>query len=201
VVQAYARVGPLTRRPPPQARAPQQAEAALQTQPVGRSPQACLPRRWRYTRLCRRSSKPRRPTLASQVAAWRARVAADGLAVAEAMPLLDEGDRGAPLVRPALERLRDVRAAGRGDRLYVPAPDRLARQYAYQVPLVDELRRVGVAVLFLTRALGQSREDDLVLQGQGRLAANERAKLMERQRRGTRHAARIGAVNGLRGAP
>jgi hypothetical protein len=36
VVQAYARVVPITRRPTPQARAPQQAEDAPQTQHVGR---------------------------------------------------------------------------------------------------------------------------------------------------------------------
>ena len=51
-------------------------------------------------------------TVASQVVALRERVAADGLAVSEAMQFLDEGYSGATLVRPALERLRDVIAAG-----------------------------------------------------------------------------------------
>jgi len=46
------------------------------------------------------------------------------------MALLDDGDSGAPLVRPALERLRDAAAAGVIDRLYVHSPDRLARKYA-----------------------------------------------------------------------
>jgi len=72
-------------------------------------------------------------TVASQVVALRERVAADGLAVSEAMQFLDEGYSGATLVRPALERLRDVIAAGSVDRLYVHSPDRLARKYAYQV--------------------------------------------------------------------
>jgi hypothetical protein len=36
VVQAYERVVPITRRPTPQARSPQQAEGVPQTQPVGR---------------------------------------------------------------------------------------------------------------------------------------------------------------------
>ena len=49
------------------------------------------------------------------------------------MQFLDEGYSGATLIRPALERLRDVIAAGAIDRLYVHSPDRLARQYAYQV--------------------------------------------------------------------
>src|SRR5688572_20961631 len=37
----------------------------------------------------------------------------------------------------------------RGDRVYVHAPDRLARRYAYQVLLVEEFRRAGVEVAFL----------------------------------------------------
>jgi site-specific DNA recombinase len=49
------------------------------------------------------------------------------------MQFLDEGYSGATVVRPALERLRDVIAAGAIDHLYVHAPDRLARTYAYQV--------------------------------------------------------------------
>jgi site-specific DNA recombinase len=140
-------------------------------------------------------------TVSSQVAALRERVAADGLTVSEAMQFLDEGYSGATLVRPALERLRDVLAAGSVDRLYVHSPDRLARKYAYQVLLVDEFRRAEVEVIFLNRALGQSPEDDLLLQVQGMIAEYERAKIIERHRRGKRHAARVGAVNVLSGAP
>ena len=92
-------------------------------------------------------------------------------------------------------------AAGSVDRLYVHSPDRLARKYAYQVLLVDEFRRAGVEVIFLNRALGQSPEDDLLLQVQGMIAEYERAKIIERHRRGKRHAARAGAVNVLSGAP
>jgi site-specific DNA recombinase len=140
-------------------------------------------------------------TVASQVAALRERVAADGLTVSEAMQFLDEGSSGATLVRPALERLRDVSAAGSVDRLSVHSPDRLARKYAYQVLLVDEFRRAGVEVVFLNRTLGQSPEDALLLHVQGRIAEYARAKIIERHRRGKRHAARVGAVNVLSGAP
>jgi len=140
-------------------------------------------------------------TVASQVAALRERVAAEGLTVPGAMQFIDEGYSGATLVRPALERLRDVVAARAVDRLYVHSPDRLARKYAYQVLLVDEFRRAGVEVIFLNRALGQSPEDDLLLQVQGMIAEYERAKIIERHRRGKRHAARSGVVNVLSGAP
>ena len=105
-------------------------------------------------------------------------------------------------MRPALERLRDVVAAGAVDRLYVHSPDRLARKYAYQVLLVDEFQRSrGRGAVFLNRELGRSPEDDLLLQVQGMMAEYERAKIIERHRRGKRHAARAGAVNVLSGAP
>ena len=110
-------------------------------------------------------------TIASQGAALRERVAADGLAVAEARQCLDEGYRGATLVRPALERLREGSAAGSVDRLSVPSPDRLARKEAYHVLLGDACRRAGVEVVFRNRALGQSPDDDLLLQGQEMMAA------------------------------
>ena len=67
-------------------------------------------------------------TIASQVAALHDRVTADGLVVPAALQFLDDGYRGAPLVRPALERLRDAAATGAIDRLSGHSPARLARK-------------------------------------------------------------------------
>jgi site-specific DNA recombinase len=140
-------------------------------------------------------------TVASQVAARRERLAWDGLHLPNAWPCLDEGYRGATLVRPALERRRDAVAVGAVDRLDVHAPDRLARKDASPVLLGDELPRAGVEVVFLNRALGQTPEDELLRQGQGMRAEDERAKMLERHRRGTRHAAHAGSVKALGAAP
>src|SRR6266498_3199769 len=140
-------------------------------------------------------------TIASQLAALRERLAKDGLSSHSELEFIDEGYSGATLVRPALEKLRDLIAFGTIDRLYVHSPDRLARKYAYQVLLVDEFQRAGVEVIFLNRELGGSPEDDLLLQVQGMMAEYERAKIIERHRRGKLHAARAGAVNVLSGAP
>jgi site-specific DNA recombinase len=140
-------------------------------------------------------------TIASQIAALEARVAQDGLHLTPEGRFAEEGYSGATLVRPALERLRDAVAAGAIDRLYVHSPDRLARRYAYQVLLIDEFRRAGVEIVFLNRPIGLSPEDDLLLQVQGMVAEYERAKILERSRRGKRHAARQGAVSVLSGAP
>ena len=66
-------------------------------------------------------------TVASQVAALRERVAAEDLALPDAMQFIDEGYSGATLIRPALERVRAVLAARAVARVSLHAPDRFAR--------------------------------------------------------------------------
>lgn len=143
----------------------------------------------------------RKETIDSQVQALRRRIAADGLALDESLGFADEGVSGAALVRPALERLRDRAAAGEIDRLYVLCPDRLARGFAHQALLLDELRRVGVEIVFLDHAHDPTPEGNLSLQVQGVIAEYERAKIQERNRRGTSHAARSGSVSVFGRAP
>ena len=59
----------------------------------------------------------------------------------------------------------------------------------------------GAEVIFLNRPIGGTAEDDLLLQVQGVIAEYERAKILERGRRGRRHAAQSGSVSALTGAP
>src|SRR6266568_4289997 len=47
-------------------------------------------------------------TIESQLAALRERVAADGMLLAEELAFVDDGYSGTTLMRPALERLRDM---------------------------------------------------------------------------------------------
>jgi site-specific DNA recombinase len=140
-------------------------------------------------------------TIASQIEALKARVLADGLELEPELSFVDEGYSGGTLLRPALERLRDQAAAGTFDRVYVHSPDRLSRSYPYQVLLVEELQRYGVEIAFLNHDIGRSPEENLLLQVQGMMAEYERAKILERSRRGKRHAAKAGVVNVLGGAP
>jgi site-specific DNA recombinase len=140
-------------------------------------------------------------TIDSQLAEIRTRIVADSFELTNILEFVDEGYSGSTLVRPALERLRDVAAAGGMDRLYVHCPDRFARHYAYQVLLLEELTQCGVEVIFLNRPLGETPEDQLLLQVQGVIAEYERAKFLERSRRGKRHAAQAGRVGILCHAP
>lgn len=97
--------------------------------------------------------------------------------------------------------MRDTVHSGALDRLYIHSPDRLSRKYAYQILLIDEFRRASVEVIFLNRQAAETPEDELLLQVQGVVAEYERAKIMERSRRGKLHSARHGSVNVLSGAP
>jgi site-specific DNA recombinase len=140
-------------------------------------------------------------TIDSQREALVERVRADGLTLDSELIFIDDGFSGSTLVRPALEKMRDTAWAGGFTRLYVHSPDRLARKYAWQVLLVEELQRQGIEIVFLNREIGVSPEEDLLLQMQGVIAEFERAKIMERSRRGKRHAAKRGSVNVLGAAP
>src|SRR5437764_3904004 len=140
-------------------------------------------------------------TIASQIDAVMKRVADDALECDPELRFVDDGVSGSILVRPGLERLRDQAAAGAIDRLYVLDPDRFSRKYAYQVLLLEELDRCGVEVVFLRNPPGRGPEENLLIQVQGMIAEYERAKIMERCRRGKQHAARRGSVNVLSGAP
>jgi site-specific DNA recombinase len=140
-------------------------------------------------------------TIASQIAALRERVEIDGYTLSEELHFIDDGYSGSTLVRPGLERLRDVVAAGGIDRLYVLSPDRLSRKYAYQVLLLEEWQRCGLTVVFLNHAMGTTPEEELHLQMQGIFAEYERAKILDRNRRGKLHAARRGRVSAMSNAP
>jgi len=140
-------------------------------------------------------------TIASQLAALRQCLQDDGHRLADELCFVDDGFSGSYLIRPALERLRDAAALGTFERLYVLAPDRLARNPAHQAVLLDELQRAGVLVHFVNRPLGNTPEDQLLLQVQGVVAEYERAKILERSRRGKLHAAKSGALSVLGGAP
>jgi site-specific DNA recombinase len=141
-------------------------------------------------------------TIGSQIAGLREHAGQNRLDVAEEWVFCDEGHSGATLVRPGLEALRDLAAQGLVDVVLVWSPDRLARKFAYQALLIEELARCGTRVEFVKNgARGDSPEDQLLVQFQGMFAEYEKAQLMERYRRGKAYRARTGSVNVLGGAP
>jgi site-specific DNA recombinase len=140
-------------------------------------------------------------TIASQVEALQERLRHEGMVLDPELSFLDDGYSGVTLVRPALDRLRDLASLGLIDRLYLQEPDRLSRKHAYQVLLLEELRRAGVEVIFLNHAPRDDPQEQLLLQVQGIVAEYERTQITDRCRRGKLHAARHGSVSVLGRAP
>jgi site-specific DNA recombinase len=135
-----------------------------------------------------------RGTIGSQLDALKSRITAEGHElIAE---YIDDGYSGARLDRPALDALRDAAEAGLFEGVWCLSPDRLARAYAYQVLVLDELARFGVRVLF-TDAPALDDDDPqarLLTQVQGVISEYEKAKIAERYRRGKLWRARAGEV-------
>jgi len=133
-----------------------------------------------------------RGTIGSQLETLRTRVSAEGdELVAE---FIDDGCSGARLDRPGLDDLRDAAEAGRVDAVWCLSPDRLARSYAYQILILDELARYQVPVRFTDTPPLDDPQGRLLVQIQGVIAEHERAKFVERGRRGKLYRARAGEV-------
>jgi site-specific DNA recombinase len=131
-------------------------------------------------------------TIDSQLTALRHWATSQGHELRPEHVFTDEGYSGARLDRPGLDRLRDTAREGEFDVLAVFSPDRLARKYAYQVLLLEELRKAGCEVAFVQRPVTDDPHDQLLLQIQGAIAEYERAVLGERFRRGKLQKARAG---------
>jgi site-specific DNA recombinase len=139
-------------------------------------------------------------TIGSQTTALTEFARKEGYDVPREWIFEDEGFSGASLVRPGLERLRDLAAEGQLAAVLVYSPDRLSRKYAYQILLTEEFARNGVETVFVKAPKSDTPEDQLLLQFQGMIAEYERAQILERSRRGKRHRARQGQVSVLSGA-
>src|SRR5262247_3805990 len=160
----------------------------------GESGRGLLRRVALYARVSTDKQK-REETVASQVDLLQEAAETHGYEVLPGNIFIDDGVSGTRLDRPALERLRDLAAESAFEVVLVTAPDRLARRYAYQVVLVEELTHCGCEVVFVQQSLGASPEEQMLLQMQGVFAEYERALIHERTRRGQLFAARQGRVN------
>ena len=90
-----------------------------------------------YTRVSSDQQKENK-TIESQVEALLEFADQNGYIVPEEYVFKDEGYSGAVLVRPGLEKVRDLSSEGQIHGVLVYSPDRLSRNYAYQVVLLDE---------------------------------------------------------------
>ena len=136
-------------------------------------------------------------TIQSQTEALLDYASSEGYVVPQEWIFEDEGYSGSNLVRPGLERIRDLAVEGQLETILVLSPDRLSRKYAYQILLLEEFSRHGTEVIFLKSVRGNTPEEQLLVQFQGMIAEYERAQIIERSRRGKRHRAQCGTISVL----
>jgi len=146
-----------------------------------------------YARVSTERQEDQR-TIESQLSELRNACKKAGVRVAG--EYVDDGFSGTVLARPGLDRLRDDASKGLFEAVYILSPDRLARKYVYQALVIEELKKRGIEVIFLNKPVSDTPEDQLLLGIEGLIAEYERAKILERTRRGRLHRAHNGEIMG-----
>jgi site-specific DNA recombinase len=107
-----------------------------------------------------------------------------GYTVPESYIILDEGLSGTTMDRPGLRKVRDLVSVQAIAAVMVIDPDRLSRNLGHQLLLAEEFERAHVKLAIVSHRLEQGPEGWLFFQMRGALAEYERAKILERTRRG-----------------
>jgi site-specific DNA recombinase len=133
-------------------------------------------------------------TIASQIAAIETYAQQHEMKLKDDDIYVDEGYSGRILRRPGLDRLLDGVYEGRYEHVLIMNPFRLARNYGHQILLLEEFQRGDCQVIFIQRPIGETPDDNLLLQIQGVVAEYEHAKIQERTRRGKMYRMRQGEL-------
>lgn len=145
-----------------------------------------------YARVSTRRQE-QEATIESQVEQLLAYAQQNGYQVSASHQYIDQAISGQRLARPALDRLRDQALAGAFTVLLCLSPDRLARNLGAQQVILDELKQVGVQVIFITQPnLPTDPQSQLLINIQGAFAEYERVLISERMRRGRLYKLRHG---------
>ncbi|OGI65173.1 hypothetical protein A3A95_04060 [Candidatus Nomurabacteria bacterium RIFCSPLOWO2_01_FULL_39_18] len=96
----------------------------------------------------------------------------------------DEGWSGDILARPQLDQLRHDATNKIWDAVVIYDPDRLGRELFLQQIVINELKKLGIEILFVTMLPVESATDKLLFGVRGLFAAYEKAKIAERFRIG-----------------
>jgi site-specific DNA recombinase len=135
-------------------------------------------------------------SIPTQIEAGHKLAEREGYAVPETHVLIDEGISGTTMDRPGLRHLRDLVNARAIAAAIVYDPDRLSRNLGHQLLLAEEFEQAAVQLLIVSYPMEQGPEGWLFFQMRGALAEYERAKILERLKRGLVGRAKAGHVNG-----
>jgi site-specific DNA recombinase len=139
-------------------------------------------------------------SIPTQIEACQKLAEREGYIVPETSILVDEGISGTTMDRPHLRKLRNLVNTHAITAVIVYDPDRLSRNLGHQLLLAEEFERGNVQLLIVSHPMEDGPEGMLFFQMRGAFAEYERAKTLERTKRGLVGRARSGQVNGGRAA-
>jgi site-specific DNA recombinase len=137
-------------------------------------------------------------SIPTQIEACEKLAEREGYAVPETSVLIDEGISGTTMDRPQLRKLRELVNTRAIAAAIVYDPDRLSRNLGHQLLLAEEFERASMKLLIVSHPMEQGPEGWLFFQMRGALAEYERAKTLERTKRGLVGQAKSGQVSGGR---
>ena len=141
-------------------------------------------------------------TIESQIDALKKFAQENNYFIKEEFVFQDNGISGSTLQRPGLDELRDVIRFETIEAVLIYAPDRLSRNYAHQLFLLEEFRKHGLKVRFLKNPQTASTPEETMLQHfQGIFAEYERTLFLDRSRRGRIYKAKKGDPSVLPSVP
>jgi site-specific DNA recombinase len=114
---------------------------------------------------------------------------------------VSEDFSGASLARPGLDRVRDMAQAGEVEAVIVYDPDRLSRSNPHMWILMEEFEGRNVELVFVNAPRENTPEGRMLFGMRALFAEYERAKILERTRRGRERRAREGRVLGTGMSP
>jgi site-specific DNA recombinase len=98
------------------------------------------------------------------------------------------------LNRPVLEQVREFVVANRPDYFVCLDPDRFSRSLAFSLLVKDEIEAVGTQLVFVQHNYEKSAEGQMFYQFRGAIAQYEKAKILERTKRGMKGKLRQGKL-------
>jgi site-specific DNA recombinase len=135
-------------------------------------------------------------SIPTQIEACEKLAEREGYTVPETSVLIDEGISGTTMDRPQLRKLRELVNTRAIAAAIVYDPDRLSRNLGHQLLLAEEFERASMKLLIVSHPMEQGPEGWLFFQMRGALAEYERAKTLERTKRGMLGRAKAGHVHG-----
>jgi len=133
-------------------------------------------------------------TIDSQIEALKDYAKTNNLTISH--ECIDDGVTGTTLTRPGLDYLRDLIAEDLIQGILILSPDRLSRTQAHQILLMDEFKKQNIQVIFTSQQFEDNAEGNLMLQIQAAVSEYERAKILDRTRRGRKYAVKNGQMLG-----